>query len=128
MFNGLTTNFDDCVVLEDRGTLKHKLLLEYKTAKSSRGTGIDGNAHERLSFQILQYLEVATQYPACSLEVIANGAFKNYRNKYHLGFKQQANRLKSFRWFEMTYRCESHEYTALASGLLHWLFHGDNRT
>lgn len=127
MFRGLTTNFDDSVVLEDNGVLVEKILLEYKTAKSSRGRAIDGNAHERLSFQILQYLEVATQYPSCRFEVLANGAFRNYRNKYHLGFNQQADRLSSFRWFQMAYRCEAHQYESLAADLLLWLSTGKKR-
>ncbi len=127
MFRGMTTNFDDTVVLEESGVLVEKLLFEYKTAKSSRGTAIDGNAHERLSFQILQYLEVATQFPSCRLEVVANGAFRNYRNKYHLGFNQQADRLSSFRWFDMSYRCEAKQYESLAIGLVDWLIRGTAR-
>jgi len=127
MFRGLTTSFDDSVVLEDDGVLVEKILLEYKTAKSSRGRAIDGNAHERLSFQILQYLEVATQYPSCRFEVLANGAFRNYRNKYHVGFHQQADRLSSFRWFQMGYRCEAYQYESLAMDLLTWLSTGEKR-
>src|SRR5262249_13288195 len=75
IYQNLTTRFDDTVVLEEAGVLKEKILLEYKTAKSSKARQIDGNAHERLSFQILQYLEVATRYTKCSLHVMANGAF-----------------------------------------------------
>ncbi len=33
MFSGLTTKFDDTVVLIENGTLKEKILLEYKSAK-----------------------------------------------------------------------------------------------
>jgi len=93
IYSGLTTKFDDTVVLEDGGVLREKLLLEYKTAKSSRQRQIDGNAHERLSFQIMQHLEVATRYTKCSLVVLANGAFIRYRNKYHVNFHVQADRL-----------------------------------
>lgn len=121
MFSGMSTNFDDTVVMEDGGVLVEKILFEYKTAKSSKGRCIDGNAHERLSFQVLQYLEVATKFTACRLEVLANGAFKQYKNKYHLGFNQQADRLSSFRWFDMRYRCEAEQYESLAGELLQWL-------
>lgn len=62
MYSGLTTEFDDTLVLIEDGILREKILLEYKTAKSSRGRQIDGNAHERLSFQMMQYLEAATRF------------------------------------------------------------------
>lgn len=75
MFSGLSTKFDGAVLLEQDGVLWEKVLLEYKTAKSSVGRQIDGNAHERLSFQVMQYLEVATRYPRCSLYVLTNGAY-----------------------------------------------------
>ncbi|MGC9360482.1 MAG: hypothetical protein ACP5G7_08945 [Anaerolineae bacterium] len=91
--------------------------MEYKTAKSSKGISLDGNAHERLSFQILQYLEIATRYPRCSLVVIANGAFAFYRNKYHVSFRTQADRLSNFCWFEMLRLCTQAEYLRFVKGL-----------
>lgn len=121
MFDGLKTKFDDTVLLEESDVLKHKFLFEYKTAKSTRGQQIDGNAHERLSFQIMQYLEVATRYPQCSLVVLANGAFARYRNKYHVSFKVQADRLRCFKWFEMQHLCTSTEYARLVRRLLDWI-------
>jgi hypothetical protein len=127
IYSGLTTKFDDTVVLEDAGVLREKLLLEYKTAKSSRRRQIDGNAHERLSFQIMQYLEVATRYTKCSLVVLANGAFVRYRNKYHVNFHVQADRLANFGWFSMEYACTATEYDRFLSGLLAWLFEGTSR-
>jgi hypothetical protein len=128
IFSGLTTKFDDTVVLEEAGVLREKLLLEYKTAKSSAGRQIDGNAHERLSFQIMQYLEVATRYTRCSFAVIANGAFIRYRNKYHVNFHVQADRLANFSWFSMEHACTVAEYSRFLSGLLSWLFEGTART
>lgn len=128
LFSGLTTRFDDTVVLVDGGVLREKIMLEYKTAKSTAGRQIDGNAHERLSFQILQYLEVATRYTKCSLVVLANGAFVRYRNKYHVNFRVQADRLSNFSWFEMTYACTVHEYTLFLASLLAWLFEGTPRS
>lgn len=127
MYRGLKTKFDDTVLLIDRGMLLEKILLEYKTAKSSRKTSIDGNAHERLSFQIMQYLEVATRYTRCSLMIMANGAFVRYRNKYHVNFHVQADRLKNFAWFKMDYACTCDEYARFIESLLAWLFHGSKR-
>jgi hypothetical protein len=128
IYNGLSTKFDDTVVLVDGGVLREKIMLEYKTAKSSAGRQIDGNAHERLSFQIMQYLEVATRYTKCSLMVMANGAFIRYRNKYHVNFHVQADRLTNFAWFSMEHACTATEYTRFLSGLLSWLFEGTSRT
>ncbi len=127
MYSRLVTKFDDTVVLEDSGVLREKILLEYKTAKSSRGRQIDGNAHERLSFQIMQYLEVATRYTRCSFTVIGNGAFIRYRNKYHVNFHVQADRLSNFAWFSMQYACVSDAYLQFLAGLLSWLVQGTPR-
>lgn len=128
MYSGLTTKFDDTILLIDGGILHEKILLEYKTAKSSKKTKIDGNAHERLSFQIMQYLEVATRYTRCSLMIMANGAFVRYRNKYHVNFHVQADRLKNFCWFKMDYACTFDEYSRFLESLLAWLFYGSKRT
>lgn len=127
IYSGLRTEFDDTVVLEEGGVLREKILMEYKTAKSSAGRGIDGNAHERLSFQIMQYLEVATRYTKCSLMVMANGAFIRYRNKYHVNFHVQADRLTNFAWFSMEHACTATEYNRFLMGLLSWLFEGAPR-
>ena len=127
IYDGLKTRFDSTVVLIDRGVLKEKILLEYKTGKSSKQRQIDGNAHERLSFQIMQYLEVATRYTRCSLAVIANGAFVKYRNKYHVNFRVQADRLSNFAWFTMDHWCTSHEFERFLLGLLCWLLEGKDR-
>lgn len=127
MFAGRTTKFDDAIILEESSQLKEKVLLEYKTAKSSQKRSIDGNAHERLSFQILQYLEIATRYPACSMVVLANGAFVKYLNKYHVSFHVQAERLAAFKWFTLTHACTVSEYARLLDGLFRWLLDGRDR-
>jgi hypothetical protein len=127
IYAGLSTKFDDTVVLVEGGVLREKIMMEYKTAKSSKRRHIDGNAHERLSFQIMQYLEVATRYTNCSLMVMANGAFIRYRNKYHVNFHVQADRLTNFAWFSMDHACTATEYTRFLSGLLSWLFEGTPR-
>ena len=102
-------------------------MIEYKSGKSSKKGSIDGNAHERLSFQMMQYLEAATRYTRCSLAVIANGAFIRYRNKYHVSFHAQADRLANFCWFHMDYACTAPEYARFLSGLLKWLITGADR-
>lgn len=122
IYDNRQTRFDGAIILVEKDVLREKILLEYKTAKSSRGTSVDGNAHERLSFQILQYLEVACRYSACSLVVIANGAFTKYRNKYHPNFHVQADRLSVFRWFDMEYLATVSEYARFVAGLCDWLF------
>ena len=127
MFAALQTRFDDTIILENDGVLKEKLLLEYKTGKSSKGVRMDANVHERLSFQIMQYLEVATRYPACSLVVFTNGAYSRYRNKYHVNFRVQADRLRCFKWFDMHDASTAPEYLSVIRGLLGWLRDGTDR-
>ena len=124
MYKDRKTEFDATIVLEDSGVLSEKILLEYKTAKSSRGISLDGNAHERLSFQVLQYLEAATLYPRCSLLVLANGAFAFYKNKYHVNFHIQADRLANFAWFSMDHVCTVPEYRRFVTRLVSWLERG----
>ena len=128
MYGSKKTKFDDTIVLERDGFLAEKILLEYKTAKSSGGVSIDGNAHERLSFQILQYLEIATRYPRCSFSVFCNGAFAFYKNKYHVNFHIQADRLAAFSWFSMDHHCTAPEYTTFVNRLIHWLSAADEPT
>ncbi len=127
IYHDLTTKFDGTIVLVENGILREKILLEYKTAKSSEKVRIDGNAHERLSFQIMQYLEVATRYTKCSLVVMSNGAFVRYRNKYHVNFHVQADRLRNFSWFSMDHICTAIEYLEFTKSLLAWLFDGSER-
>jgi hypothetical protein len=127
MFEGLGTRFDGTIVLVEGDTLREKVLLECKCAKSSTGRQIDGNAHERLSFQIMQYLEVATRYTRCSFLVITNGAYVRYRNKYHVNFHVQADRLANFAWFSMEHLSEASRYLAWADEVNRWLVHGTPR-
>lgn len=125
MYARMTTCFDDTIVLDDGGVLHDKVLLEYKSAKSSLKKCVDGNAHERLSYQVMEYLEIAVRHRPCSLLVVANGAFARYRNKYHLGFRVQADRLASrFPEFSMQHACTAPEYEARASSLALWLRSG----
>ena len=122
IYHNLKTKFDDTVLLVENDTLIEKILFEYKTAKSSGGDRIDGNVHERLSFQIMQYLEAATRYTKCSFVVITNGAYIKYKNKYHVNFHIQAERLKNFAWFNMLFLSYTKQYLFLINKLLSWLF------
>jgi len=132
MYEGMRTDFDDTIILEESGTLIEKFLIEYKTAKTSnrklaktsKQPKIDGNVHERLTFQMMQYLEAATRYTKCSFAVITNGAFIRYRNKYHVNFHIQADRLSCFRWFSMRYMSSAQKYLDFAQSLMIWLFTG----
>jgi hypothetical protein len=121
MFAGMTTRFDDTIVLEEADVLAEKILLEHTTAKSSESVQTDVNARERLTFQVMQYLEVATREPDCSLTVIADGAFAARRNTYHVSLRSQVARLAAFTWFEMEHCCECSEYLAFVHRLVAWL-------
>ncbi len=127
IYAGLSTKFDDNITLTEKGKLHEKILLEYKSAKSSGDSRIDGNAHERLSFQIMQYLEIATQFPTCSLVVMANSAFVRFRNKYHVNFQIQAERLSVFPWFHMRHHCTRNGYHLFTTSLMQWLFENTPR-
>ncbi len=125
LFAGMTTSFDFSGTLVVNGSLKEKMLFEYKYGKSSNNDRIDGNAHERLGFQILQYLEIAQRFPSCSLNVIAAQAFSEFRNKYHPGFNQQAARLNEmFQQVQFRFASCRSEYIALFDCFANFLFEG----
>lgn len=125
MFQGFNTCFDFNVVLALNGQLMDKMLFEYKSAKSSAGDRLDGNAHERLGFQVLQYLEIANHLGNTSLNVVASSAFARYRNKYHVAFNQQAVRLgNTYATFVMRFASCPTEYAALMSIVAGFLLHG----
>jgi hypothetical protein len=115
------TEFDDTIIKLEDGMLVEKVLLEYKTSKSSKGKSIDGNAHERLSFQMLQYAEIAPMFTSCSLLVFSNGAFGQYENKYHMFFRLQMERLKVLSGFKATFNSDIGEYVSRAQELHDWL-------
>lgn len=125
LFAGRTTNFDFSGALVAEGALKEKLLFEYKYAKSSNDDSIDGNAHERLGFQVLQYVEIALRYPSCSLNVIAAQAFSEYRNKYHPAFNQQALRLnETFQQVQLRFAACRSDYISLFDCFAYFLLDG----
>lgn len=125
LYAGKTTNFDFTIALARNGVLTEKMLFEYKYAKSSGESSVDGNAHERLSFQVLEYLEIAPRYTNCSLNVVTSDAFVQYRNKYHPSFHQQSIRLgDAFRAFTMRLASCRSEYVALFRMLSRFLLTG----
>lgn len=117
MVGNRRTVFDFSAVLLEKNTLLNKILFEFKSSKSSNGRSIDGNAHERLSYQTLQYLEIAQLYPKVSFVVVESSAMSKYENKYHPTFNQQAHRLSSvFGNFSMWFlACESDYYRLFQS-------------
>ena len=72
----------------------------------------------------MQYLEIATRYTKCSMVVMTNGAFARYRNKYHVSFHVQADRLSNFSWFEMVHASSMPEYARIVNGLVDWILRG----
>jgi hypothetical protein len=125
LYKGKTTKFDFTIALARSGTLIEKLLFEYKYAKSSKGITVDGNAHERLSFQTLEYLEIATRYTHCSLNVITSDAIVQYKNKYHPSFHQHAVRLSdAFRAFTMRIASCRSDYLSMFGMLSRFLLTG----
>lgn len=54
-------------------------------------------------------------------------ATSRYRNKYHVNFHVQVDRLANFSWFSMEHACTVTEYSRFLSGLLSWLFEGKPR-
>lgn len=126
MYKGKSTKFDYSGALVENGQLKEKLLFEYKYCKSSNDISVDGNAHERLGFQVLQYLEVALQVPVCSLNVVGAQAFSEYKNKYHPAFNQQAIRLNSsFGHVHFRFAACRSDYIALFASLANYLDRGE---
>jgi hypothetical protein len=128
LFEDKKTEFDDTFLKFDGDLLVEKVLLEYKTAKSSKGVALDGNAHERLTFQMMQYLEISPLYSKCSMMVFANGAFGRYKNKYHFHFRLQMHRLANFEGFNASFNSSASEYLLQANVLADWLLDGSSET
>ena len=66
-------------------------------------------------------LEIATRYTRCSFVVVTNGAYAKYRNKYHVNFHMQADRLRNFAWFDMAHLCTPTEIDGVHVRLRDWL-------
>jgi hypothetical protein len=125
LFARKTTDFDFSGALVENDILKEKLLFEYKYCKSTNGVGVDGNAHERLAFQVLQYVEIALRFPVCSMNVIAAQAFSEFKNKYHPAFNQQSIRLsETFSKLHFRFAACRSDYMALFQCLANFLSEG----
>jgi len=127
MYAGRTTQFDFNAVCEKSGQLIEKMLFEYKAAKSSNRETVDGNVHERLGYQMLQYLEIAQRHGNTSLNVIGSSAFAKYKNKYHVTFNQQALRLAdTYSTFRMRFAACASDYYNLFAIIPRFLIDGKN--
>lgn len=123
------TEYDGTILLmENDDVLVEKILLEYKTAKSSKGLRLDGNAHERLTFQMMQYLQVAHLYSRCSLAVFATDSFVRYKNKYHVNFCIQKDILAElYDGFHIDYLATVRDYLSFVENIRTWLNTGRGR-
>lgn len=118
----LTIEFDGTVLFIEEGVLQWKVLLECKSAKSSKKGRIDGNAHERFAYQNLEYLELAALYPRTQLLLLTNDAFVRYRNKYHTGFGVHGIRLaNAFAWYDFDMVSTASQYIRLFERWHEWL-------
>ncbi|MEN3039967.1 MAG: hypothetical protein ABDH66_00295 [Bacteroidia bacterium] len=103
-------------------SLHRRYLIEIKAAKSSKQDTIDGNAHERLSFQNLEYLNICLRDPHTDMLVLTNDAFLRYRNKYHAAFGVHAYLLSmQFPTYKFRMVSAATQYLALFMEWYHWL-------
>ena len=122
IYEGAQIAFDGTIALVESNELRRKVFIEVKSAKSSNGERVDGNAHERFSYQNLEYLELATFYPATQLLLLTNAAFVKYRNKYHTGFGVHAVRLSNaFGFYSFDMVSTKSQYVRLLNSWKSWL-------
>jgi len=122
IYEGAQIAFDGTIALVESNELRRKVFIEVKSAKSSNGKRVDGNAHERFSYQNLEYLELATFYPATQLLLLTNAAFVKYRNKYHTGFGVHAVRLSNaFGFYSFDMVSTKSQYVRLLNSWKSWL-------
>ncbi len=126
IYQDLKTNFDGVILFIEGDELLSKNLVEIKSAKSSKrktkSPKIDGNAHERFSYQNLDYVEISAIYPKTELLLLTNDAYVRYRNKYHTGFAVHALRLsQAFWWYKFSMVSSAGQYFRLFEGWIDWL-------
>jgi hypothetical protein len=122
IYQGLKTNFDGLILFVEGNELLSKNLVEIKSAKSSKRKRIDGNAHERFSYQNLDYVEISAIYPKTELLLLTNDAYVRYINKYHTGFAVHAIRLsQAFWWYKFSMVSSAGQYFRLFEGWIDWL-------
>lgn len=118
----LFVEFDGTILFIGSDELRCKVLLECKSAKSSNKIQIDGNAHERFSYQNLEYLELAALYPRTQLLLLTNDAFVHYRNKHHTGFGVHGIGLSNaFAWYDFDMVSTASQYVRLFERWHAWL-------
>ncbi|MGC8817686.1 MAG: hypothetical protein ACP5PX_07920 [Candidatus Hadarchaeum sp.] len=122
IYRGLKTEFDGVILFVEGDQLLSKTLVEIKSAKSSRRRRIDGNAHERFSYQNLDYVEIGAKYLRTELLLLTNDAYIRYKNKYHTGFAVHALRLgQAFSWYRFSMVSSAGQYLRLFEGWVDWL-------
>lgn len=122
IYKGLEVKFDGAIAFVESNELKLKIFIEAKSAKSSNGNRIDGNAHERFSYQNLEYLELAVLYPSTQLLLLTNDAFVKYKNKYHTGFGVHAVRLSNaFGFYNFDMVSTKSQYVRLFNSWKSWI-------
>ena len=122
IYRGLKINFDGVILFVEGDELFSKNLVEIKSAKSSNGERIDGNAHERFSYKNLDYVEISAKCPKTELLLLTNDTFVRYRNKYHTGFAVHALRLRqAFPWYKFSMVSSAGQYFRLFEGWIDWL-------
>ncbi|MEJ5337148.1 MAG: hypothetical protein WHT26_07630 [Thermus sp.] len=132
---GLSTKFDGGLLFVEnirvdstkrlRGDVTRKILMEIKAAKSSQKQRVDGNAHERFSFQNMEFLVWSHTHPPekLGLLLLTNGAFLRYKNKYHMAFGIHAHLLRqSFgRFYKFQMISWYEDYLDLMTDIGEWL-------
>ncbi len=122
IYSDSNTEFDGVMIFINKDIVDRKFLVECKSAKSSQGSKVDGNAHERFAYQNLDYLEISCLYPRTGLILMANEAFVKYRNKYHTGFCAHSLRLSSvFTNYSLDIICTRKQYYNFFIHILNWL-------
>ncbi|GIW38888.1 MAG: hypothetical protein KatS3mg075_369 [Meiothermus sp.] len=122
IYKGSQITFDGTIALIESDQLRRKIFIEAKSAKSSNKGRIDGNAHERFSYQNLEYLELATLYPSTQLLLLTNDAFVRYKNKYHTGFGVHAVRLSNaFGFYSFDMVSTKSQYVRLFNSWKSWI-------
>jgi hypothetical protein len=116
--------FKGVIGLREDGCPPVRILTEYVTGKSSKGEKMDGNAHERLSYKLLQYLELYAEDATdkCELFVFGNGAFAKYSNRFYPFMQRQFERMAAaFPNFKAVWAVEVPDFLALGQRIVEWL-------
>lgn len=118
-------SFKEVIGLVDEGCPPCRIVIDYVTGKSSKGEKMDGNAHERLSYKILQYVEMLhldALEMQCRLFIFGNGAFVKYSNKFYPSTLMHLERLGALvKRFEAGMAVDVDGYLRLALEIADWL-------